>query len=1153
MNPISKPILFASLFFLVANCFAQTSTTERFGQNRVQYKDFTFSYYESDNFNTYFYQGGQDVAKFVIKAAEDDAEDISKLLDYRYKKKIDIIVYNTIGELNQTNIGIYDPNPTPGGAIKIPDGKIFVYFNGDHDNLEKQVREGIARVYIDKMVAGSGFGEVIQNAVLLNLPDWYRLGLSQYIGENWNSDMEDRLRDGIISGRYKTLNKLSAEEAIFVGHSIWHYIEETKGKTALSNVVYLTRLNRSVDNGFLFVLGTNLSQTLEMWFMYYHDRFMNETRATSLPPEKTIVKTKVRKGLQYYQSRLSADGKHIAYASNDMGRYKVHLVNLDEPKKRNVILKGGFRTNTIFTDNSIPLMAWDPTGKKLTIIRERRGKTFMITYDIEKHKKEIAPIRKFQKVLSFSYMNSKQLVMSAMQNGQTDIFIYNIASTTTRKITDDYFDDLDPAYITVDSMQGIMFSSNREDEVLTPQRYESQVMNKQYDLFFYNLDGSENRLYRVTSTPYANESYPQNLNDSAFTFLSEKNGIRNRYVGHFEKVFDYNRKTYRFVIKESGDEDSVQVRQSVPLDSAIDKNTVELKDSSIEKVYKINGVSAPVTDYEHNILEQSVVGSKNLALDLFRIKNRAQFRVYSLDSITPLPALPPTDYMVKLQSKPTDEANAEKKKETGIKNSAAVTDSLNKLKNRPFDFQSEFDYGIKLFDWDSASASRLNAIQSGYVFRFSKVRPYFVRFSVDKVIAQVDDNPIVTRYQLFDPSSPQYNAEPLSFSFKVGVTDLLEDYKIYGGIRFPFSSLNSSGEYFLTYENLKKRLDKKITFYRKSILNTTDGTLPFTGLPLPDDLISEDYSIKTNYLEVALSYPLDVLNSFRFIFGLRSDKVVFKSEDSVSLNIPNQVQNWLSARSEYVFDNCLDVMTNIRYGTRVKFYAEVQKQVPTKSATLFNQLDIPLPTMNNKFFTVFGFDARHYLKIYRQIIWANRVSGAASFGTDKLLFLMGGLDSWIGSTFDNSTPINTNNGYAYETLATPLRGFDQNARNGDKFVLFNSELRIPLFTVLSNTPLKNELLRNFEIIGFFDAGTAWEGLSPFSNNNPLFNQVIPNNSYDPSVLILLKQYQNPILMGFGPGLRTSLLGFFLKLDAAWGYNTGQVGKPIYYFSFGLDF
>ena len=43
-------------------------------------------------------------------------------------------------------------------------------------------------------------------------------------------------------------------------------------------------------------------------------------------------------------------------------------------------------------------------------------------------------------------------------------------------------------------------------------------------------------------------------------------------------------------------------------------------------------------------------------------------------------------------------------------------------------------------------------------------------------------------------------------------------------------------------------------------------------------------------------------------------------------------------------------------------------------------------------------------------------------------------------------------------------------------------------------------------------------------------------------------------MGFGPGLRTSLLGYFIKLDAAWSYDTGVVSqKPTYYLSIGLDF
>jgi len=271
--------------------------------------------------------------------------------------------------------------------------------------------------------------------------------------------------------------------------------------------------------------------------------------------------------------------------------------------------------------------------------------TWLSFYDVEKGKMEKNPVRKFQKVVSFNFVDSKNLVMSAMQNGQTDIYLYTIASTTTRKLTDDYYDDLYPAYISANGIHGIMFSSNREDDTLVSKRYESQVMNKQLDLFFYDLDANQNVLYRITATPYANETFPQNFNDSEFCFLSDANGVRNRHVGRFERVFDHNQKTYRFISKETDELDSVQVRTNVPLDSAIDRSTVTLQDSSYEKVYKIGGVTSNYTNYTFGIQSQSVVPEKSLTLDMFRTKGRQQFRKYDITSTAATDKVPNMEYM----------------------------------------------------------------------------------------------------------------------------------------------------------------------------------------------------------------------------------------------------------------------------------------------------------------------------------------------------------------------------------------------------------------------------------------------------------------------------------------------------------------------------
>ena len=72
-----------------------------------------------------------------------------------------------------------------------------------------------------------------------------------------------------------------------------------------------------------------------------------------MPSDNTIVKTKLKKAWDYYELKLSPDGKYLAYASNDMGRYRVFLLNT-ETGKRKVILTGGFRTNTNLPMNQSP-------------------------------------------------------------------------------------------------------------------------------------------------------------------------------------------------------------------------------------------------------------------------------------------------------------------------------------------------------------------------------------------------------------------------------------------------------------------------------------------------------------------------------------------------------------------------------------------------------------------------------------------------------------------------------------------------------------------------------------------------------------------------------------------------------------------------------
>lgn len=202
---------------------------------------------------------------------------------------------------------------------------------------------------------------------------------------------------------------------------------------------------------------------------------------------------------------------------------------------------------------------------------------------------------------------------------------------------------------------------------------------------------------------------------------------------------------------------------------------------------------------------------------------------------------------------------------------------------------------------------------------------------------------------------------------------------------------------------------------------------------------------------------------------------------------------------------------------------------------------------------VVGFDLRHSQKVSREIVWVNRLAGSSSFGYEKLIYYLGSLDEWIPlgsqSQFINPEDIDFSVNYRYHALAANLRGFPQNIRRGTNFMVFNSEIRIPVFKYLIRRPIRSKFIKNFQVVGFADVGSAWNGLDPWGKENSINKEIIT----DGPVTITVYKDIDPLVAGYGFGVRTTFLGYFIRLDWAWGVEDSvSAEKPIFYLSLSLD-
>ncbi len=1156
-------LTFLAAISFLANSSGQTTQTE-FGKNRVQFhNDFAeWSQYESRNFMTYFYGEGRNIGQSVVQMAEYDFYEIQGILEHRMNDKIEIIAYTDLTDLKQSNIGVEEAFVNTGGQTKIVGNKMFVYFNGDHNDLRRQVREGIASVYLNAMLFGSNLQEIVQNAVMMNLPEWFKDGLISYVGEEWNTTLDNQLRDLFLSGKYADFEEMAEANPKLAGHSLWHFISEHYGHSTVSNLLYLTRINRSVESGFLYVLGSTYSNTVESWDAFFRKRYEGETgRFSAMPIESSglsPIALKNKKNMPVTQLRVSPDGTKFAYVLNEIGRTRVWVQDF-ATGKRELAFKGGFRNAIQATDYNYPLLAWNPNNQELAILYERRDVPKLLRYNILTKDKITEDLStQYQRVFSMDFVNVNDLVFSAAVRGQSDLFLYYTQNRQTLRLTNDFWDDLDAVYSPIHGRRGVLFASNRMDSLNLPAALDSVLPIRRYDIFFLNLDTMPTELVRITNTPHADERQPIVIDSTWFGFLTNETGIANRKTGYLEDYIHHFQNVITF-------KDGMVMR--LHADTLISERfdslmLAEVDTVVLEPVIRQRAVNHFVSNYDRNIIEQHL--SRRSGRQVEMIWKDGKWQVFGgiigVAETDPAAAVTPnfTAYQsqrVQFLNSPGERTANEPARNPVLKK---TEDAPVKTENLPQEkqdtgkididnylFQSEFDDDelpappteeeqpvepsnvqplayLPIFEEEGTG-------QKVHEFRSTRITPYRTKFRTDFVTTQLDNSLLFDGLNSYAGVPQDFSYPPPGILLKANFKDLMEDYEFEGGVRVP-TSFNGA-EYFLTFINRKKRLDQHYAVYRRRLRFTPEATPP---------AIKYENTISLGQYQVR--YPLDIFTSIRGTATLRFDNSTYLSTEPATHQAPSLHQQRLGIKVEYVFDNTLDISLNIKNGTRYKFFAE---QVKGFEIELQNT---PTFKANNGFMTILGADVRHYQRVFKWSVLAGRFAFSSSLGQEKILYLLGGTDNWLIPQFDQTIPLPGGDDFIYRSLATNLRGFKMNVRNGNTYALANAELRMPLFRYLFPRSQSN-FVRNFQFIGFFDAGTAWQGLNPFNETSPLNTWTASN----PNVTITVNYFRDPIVFGYGGGIRTLLFGYFIRLDYAKGIETRQVQDGKLYFSIGMDF
>ena len=530
--------LYLALTVLLALSFSSGTSFAQFGQNKVQYKVFDWSYLQTKHFDVYFSQGGEDIAQFAAFAAESSLTSITNNIGYYIKNRIPIIIYNSHNEFQQNNvIDEYLPEGV-GGVTELFKNRITVPFEGDYGMFRHVIHHEMLHAYMNDMYYGGALQNIISKNITLQFPGWFSEGMAEYqslSGNDKNNDMF--MRDAVIYDYLPPLDYVSGYLSYRGGQSFFSWLGDEYGTEKIGDLMQQIKAQGDVDEGFKDVYGMYTEELSEKWHKHLKETYWPDISTRQEVTDFANRITNHKKGDGFYNTApaISPKGDKIAYISDRDDYFDVFIADV---RTGRIIKKliAGTRTNNFEELHLLtPGMCWSPDGRKIAITAKSGDKDALYIINVESEDEKELPL-KFDGIFSVDWNpDNNSLVFVGNSSKQSDIWVYNLKSKKLERITDDKFSDSYPKW----SRDGgkIYFTSDRGDYT------DLKSIPKDFDMVDYDYSNKDLYVYDVklgslakfTGENNATESHVVTSQDGKkVLFISDRNGINNIWLRNLE-------------------------------------------------------------------------------------------------------------------------------------------------------------------------------------------------------------------------------------------------------------------------------------------------------------------------------------------------------------------------------------------------------------------------------------------------------------------------------------------------------------------------------------------------------------------------------------------------------------------------------------------
>jgi Tol biopolymer transport system component len=428
------------------------ASAQYFGRNKVQYKSFDFQVLKTEHFDIYFYPSERAGIDIAARLAERWYVRLERLLDHQLRGRQPLVLYASHTDFEQTNVIGGELSEGTGGVTEGLRRRIVMPLGGPLADTDHVIGHELVHAFQYDITSSPDAPP--GRSGLERLPLWFVEGMAEYLSigpvdSNTAMWLRDAARKEMLPA-IKDLNK-SKYFPYRWGHAFWAYVGGRWGDQVIAQLLREAAATGDVDGAFEQILSIKSQELSSDWQASILQTYAPVlTTASPLSEVGRLVISGDELGADLNVGpSISPDGRWIAFLST-RSFFSVDLYIAETSTGR--IVRKLTSTATDPHYSSIQFInssgGWDSASRQIAVATVTNGRAAIAIFDAQTGStvREI-PVPDVDEVLNPTWApNGQAIGFTGLQRGLTDLFIYDLAAGSLRRLTNDAFAEIQPVW-----------------------------------------------------------------------------------------------------------------------------------------------------------------------------------------------------------------------------------------------------------------------------------------------------------------------------------------------------------------------------------------------------------------------------------------------------------------------------------------------------------------------------------------------------------------------------------------------------------------------------------------------------------------------------------------------------------------------------------